>query len=352
MKEIKILGAGISGLVAGIILAKNNYQVKIFEKRSRVGSFFKKDVHSLRNYLYDYDVIDEYKRLGIDISNIYPVFKEFRYSPSLKCLEIYSKDKPLFYNFLRGYEDEHSLDNELLKIAKNCGVQIFFNHIIDLGKEINIVATGASSMKIMGYGGHYKKTSNVNAVPIHYFLDNRYAPQGYIYITPFFNEFSLVITTTKIEDKEQLKKRFNAFLENNSIIKKNLENAEFKNEIFGYASFNIFKSAVKANKLYIGEAAGFLDAATGFGTHYAIISGYLAAKTIINNENYNKLWKEYFGKELKARYSKRMRLQKLKIIEQEKIIEDLIEKYGNKISFKDYRKIKEKEIKCQKLKKS
>lgn len=345
MKKIKILGAGISGLVAGIILAKNGYKVEIFEKRSRIGSYFEKSIHCLRNYLYDYDVIDEYKRLGINISNIYPIFKEFRFSPTLKYVEIYSKDKPLFYNFIRGYKDKYSLDNELLKTAENYGVKINFNCDMDLkNKEINIVATGASSINIIGYGRHYKKKFN-SKIPIYYFLDNRYAPQGYVYITPFLNEFSLVITTPKIKNKDLLKKRFNTLLENNNIIKKILKNTEFKNEIFGYASFNIPENAIKANKLYIGEAAGFLDAATGFGVHYAIISGYLAAKAIINNENYNKLWKQYFKQELKVRYLKRMQLQKLSITEQEKIIENLIKKYGNKISFDNYKKIKGSEIK-------
>ena len=89
-KQIKILGAGISGLVSGIILAKNGYPVKIFEKRSRVGSFLKKDIHTLKNYYYGYDVIEKYKELGIKISHFYPIFKEFRFSPSLKHIEIYS----------------------------------------------------------------------------------------------------------------------------------------------------------------------------------------------------------------------------------------------------------------------
>lgn len=341
-KQIKILGAGISGLVAGITLAKNSYKVEIFEKRPRIGSFFKKSIHSVRNYFYNYNVIEKYKRLGIDASNFYPIFKEFRYSPSLsKSVEIYSRKEPLFYNFIRGYDDKNSLDNELLKLAKDYGVDIYFDQKIDPNnKNIDIVATGAYCAKYVGYGAHYRNISNIKIDSIYYFSNNHYAPEGYIYILPFLDEFSLVITTTKIKNKNQLKKRFDKLKKDNNIIKEILKDAEFINEIFGIASFGIPRTAIKDGKLYIGEAAGFLDATTGFGIHYAIFSGYLAAKAIINNENYDKLWKKHFEQELKAKYSKRINLGKIKIKEQEKITEDLIKQYGNKISIEDYKKIK------------
>jgi len=341
-RQIKILGAGISGLSAGIILARNGYEVEIFEKRSRVGSYFEKSIHSVRNYFYSYDVIEKYKKLGINASNFYPIFKEFRYSPSLsKSVEIYSGKEPLFYNFIRGYDDKNSLDNELLKLAKDYGVQVYFDQKIDPNnKNIDIVATGAYCAKYIGYGAHYKNFSDIRINSIYYFLNNHYAPGGYIYILPFLDEFSLVIATTKIKDKDQLKKRFSKLKKENNIIKKVLKKAKFINEVFGVASFDFPKTAIKDGKLYIGEAAGFLDATTGFGIHYAIFSGYLAAMAIINNENYDKLWKKYFGQELKAKYSKEANFKKMNIKEQEKIIEDLIKQYGDKISIEDYKKIK------------
>lgn len=341
-RQIKILGAGISGLSAGITLAKNGYEVEIFEKRLRIGSYFKKSIHSVRNYFYNYNVIEKYKKLGINASNFYPVFKEFRYSPSLsKSVEIYSEKEPLFYNFIRGYDDKNSLDNQLLKLAKDYGVHVYFDQKIDPNnKNIDIVATGAYCAKYIGYGAHYKNFSNIKIDSIHYFLNNHYAPEGYIYILPFLDEFSLVIASTKIRDKNQLKKRFSKLKKENNIIKEILKDVKFINEIFGIASFGIPKTAIRDGKLYIGEAAGFLDATTGFGIHYAIFSGYLAAMATINNENYDKLWKKHFEQELKIKYSRRKNSGKINIKKQEKIIEDLIKQYGNKISIEDYKKIK------------
>ncbi|MFO0753773.1 MAG: hypothetical protein U0411_10680, partial [Thermodesulfovibrionales bacterium] len=44
--------------------------------------------------------------------------------------------------------------------------------------------------------------------------------------------------------------------------------------------------------LYVGESAGFQDFLWGFGMRYAIRSGYLAAKSFIENTDYDALWKE------------------------------------------------------------
>jgi len=339
-KKIGILGAGISGLSTGIALAKNGFDVEIYEKRSRVGSFFKKDVHSLRNYSYDNDVLEQYKELGINLSIFCPVFKEIRYTPSLKKIEIYSNKKPLFYNFLRGYKDKNSLDNALLESAKDSGVKIKFNQDIkDNDKNIDVIATGASSIDYVGYGAHYKIKSDKKIDSIHYFLDDHYAPKGYIYILPFLNEFSLVLATTKIKDKDQLKKNFNEFRKNN-IVKEILKETEFVNEIFGFASFKTNKN-IKGKKMFIGEAASFLDASTGFGTHYAIISGCLAAKSVIEEKNYYKLCEDYFGEELEKKRLKRKKIEKMNLDQQEKNLCDLINKHGKAISIDVYKKIKE-----------
>lgn len=335
-RNIRILGAGISGLVAGITLAKSGLKVKVFEKRSRVGSFFEKNIHSFRNYIYDYDVIEKYKQIGIEIPHTYPIFKEFRFSPSLKCVEIYSKSKPLFYNFFRGYKDEKSLDVELYKLAKKNGVKFYFNQNLN-NTEVDIIATGARTVKGIAYVEHYKVCSEIAPNSIYMFLNNDYSPRGYTYILPFNNEVSVGIASTKKESRSDFKKRFNNFKNNNPIIKKNLQNAKFENENFGFAFYDLPKTAMENGKLYVGEAAGFLDAVSGFGTHYAILSGYLAAKAIIENKNYDNLWQEAFGDELKIQYLRRNKLEKFTNRDYEKTIENLIRNYGNKISAREYK---------------
>lgn len=348
-KQIRILGAGISGLVSGIILAKNGYQVEIFEKRARIGSFFEKDIHSLRNYSYNCDVIEKYKKLGIQISKVHTIFKEIRCVAPSKCIEIFSKNKPLFYNVIRGYNDKYSLDVKLFEQAKKLGVRIYFNQTINPDKKnINIIATGAPNRNKKGiaYGRYYKTVSIIEPNTLYFFLNNDNASSyGYTYLLPFSNNQIFLCLVATPEDKSRLKKRFDTLLEKNNIIKKILKNAQQQNEVFGFGFFDTPKTAIKNKKLYVGEAAGFLDASTGFGLHYAILSGYLATQSIIKNNDYDELWEKTFGKELETKYARRLYLEKLGIIGQKKIIENLIKNYGKKISINNYKKYTENIIK-------
>lgn len=337
-KKIKILGAGISGMTAAIVLSRAGYRVDIYEKRKHVGSFFEKDIHSFRNYLYDYDVIEKYKQIGVGISNVYPIYKEFRYAPSLKKIEIHSDDKPLFYNYFRGCKDERSFDVELYKAAKKEGIGFHFNKNVKID-HVDIVATGARSANFLGYGEYYSGVTGIAPNSNYIFLNNRYSPNGYGYILPFNNEVVVILGSAKIESKSQLKKRFNLFKSENPIIKSAISGAKLENEIFGYLHYSLPTTAMKKGKLYVGECAGFLDSATMFGVHYAILSGYLAARSIIEDTNYDIEWKKVFGEELRHQFFKREKLQKLENEDYEKLIDDIIGSHGNKILSNEYRKL-------------
>jgi phytoene dehydrogenase-like protein len=50
MENIKIMGAGISGLSAAINLATAGYNVDVFEKRSDCGLRFDRDINGLENW--------------------------------------------------------------------------------------------------------------------------------------------------------------------------------------------------------------------------------------------------------------------------------------------------------------
>lgn len=68
----------------------------------------------------------------------------------------------------------------------------------------------------------------------------------------------------------------------------------------GIGSFST-KNVFKRNKtLFVGECAGLQDLLGGFGIRYAITSGFLAAKSIIDNEDYERVAKKQFEHKLKA----------------------------------------------------
>jgi len=66
-----------------------------------------------------------------------------------------------------------------------------------------------------------------------------------------------------------------------------------RTEIFSApVNFYFLKKAHINQQYYIGEAAGFQDYLAGFGMLYAFKSGYLAAKSIIEDCDYDRLWQK------------------------------------------------------------
>ncbi len=59
----------------------------------------------------------------------------------------------------------------------------------------------------------------------------------------------------------------------------------------GYANFRLPRTAVQGGHPVIGEQAGFQDALAGFGMRYALRSGILAAKSLIEDVDYTLLWR-------------------------------------------------------------
>tara|TARA_B100000508_G_C11404816_1_gene250188 strand:- start:398 stop:937 length:540 start_codon:yes stop_codon:yes gene_type:complete len=80
----------------------------------------------------------------------------------------------------------------------------------------------------------------------------------------------------------------------------------------GYVNFSLNQQLVKHNRIYyVGERAGFQDALFGFGMRYALLSGYLAAQSIIEKTSYPKLCEEQIIPQMKTSLSNRWLFSRL-----------------------------------------
>lgn len=86
------------------------------------------------------------------------------------------------------------------------------------------------------------------------------------------------------------------------ILKDLLKGAKPENIISGFAHYNNFAQLRSNGRQKVGEVGGFLDAATGFGMHYALVSGYLAASIAIKKITI--LWKKKLYQSLEGSLSK------------------------------------------------
>ena len=58
----------------------------------------------------------------------------------------------------------------------------------------------------------------------------------------------------------------------------------------GSGNFQRVASTRSGDHCYVGESAGFQDALFGFGLRYALTSGYLAGRSLTENDDYEHAW--------------------------------------------------------------
>jgi len=289
-KPVKILGAGLSGLTCALNLAKAGYKVDVYERCPLVGGHYKQNPQMLPNWFSKEDVIEELEKCNIKINWINKIEQIEIYLKDQKVV-FYGKKSPIGYTVLRGGED--SFEADLAKQAVSQGVRIITNFEKDI--KVDVVATGVSKILTVGYGQVYQGKFDPATLKVLFNPD--YSPTvGYCYFFPHSREVATVKTSKTLKDEGvDVKKNLEEF-------KKQYLGEKIRRENFLYdfgtkRSFSIPKTAVSKRSFLVGEAAGFQDELFRFGMRYAIISGYLAAKAIIENLNYDQLWKRRFKKE-------------------------------------------------------
>lgn len=284
MKEtVNIIGAGPAGLTAAIVLRKNGFPVKVYEMSSDVGHRLHGDFQGLENWSDEKDIIELLKELGLNINFLcVPYYGGTVYAPEMDPVIVHSK-RPIFYLVRRG-SMPGTLDIGLKEQALSLGVDIIFNHRLKTFERTAIVATGAKVADVVAVGITFTTAMKNQAVVV---LNDAIAPKGYAYL--LVNEGYGTMITVIYRDYAGANKYF----ENMMRFFKNNIKMDIKNEkrLGCYGNFFMRDTQIRYKKLYVGEAAGFQDCLWGFGMRYAILSGYLAAKSFINNSDYDKLWK-------------------------------------------------------------
>ncbi|MBN2518311.1 MAG: NAD(P)/FAD-dependent oxidoreductase [Candidatus Altiarchaeota archaeon] len=289
--EIRIAGAGISGLTAAVVLAKNGFNVTVYEKTSRPGGSHFGDFQFLENWTTEGDVLEFLKSIGLEVNFPYYEFSELPfYSPSLNEYKLKS-DLPIAYLVKRG--GEGSIDEGLARQAGGHSVKIEFRKRV-FEKDVDIISTGPKKIVGFSFGANFKTDSDDRAM---FLFDNILSPGSYSYFAAVDGRATIVCFSkpkTVKEHSEHLERIITEFQ------KIHYFSTEDKESFSGFSNFFLPKTAVKNGRIYTGEAAGFQDAFAGFGMRYAILSGYFAARAIIEELNYDKLWKPEFFDQMKT----------------------------------------------------
>ncbi len=303
MREpINIVGAGPSGLTAAIVLARHGFPVRVFELAADVGHRLNGDFQGLENWSSEQDITGFLAECGLEINFLCEPYRGGTiYAPGKPPVFIAS-DRPIFYLVKRGAFPA-SLDMGLKEQAQAAGVEIIFNKRFDTANGSGIVGTGPCGVDILAAGITFTTSMEDRAVVL---FDDAIAPKGYAYL--LVNRGCGTLATVMYRDFNREKECF-ARLEQFFRAGEKVDIADAR-RFTSYGNFFIRSSQVHQNSLYVGESAGFQDGLWGFGLRYAILSGYLAAQSIITGADYDRLWKERLRPMLETSLVNRFLLEK------------------------------------------
>lgn len=280
---VSIIGAGPSGLACAIVLARAGYSVIVHEARSHAGRRFHGDFQGLENWSCEEDILQELTRSGIEPAFDYVAVRAgIAFDAWGERYDIQSRD-PLYYLVRRG-SDAGTLDQDLLKQALSLGVEVRFD---DRVKEVDgaaVLAGGPRTADAIA-AGYVFDTSMADGNWVCF--DNKLAPLGYSYLLIHGGRgtvASCMFTGFKHE-AEYVARTVTAFQDRVGLTMRN------ERRFGGYANFRLPRTAVQGGHLVIGEQAGFQDALAGFGMRYALRSGILAARSIVEGIDYTPLWR-------------------------------------------------------------
>jgi len=291
-KKIKIAGAGVAGLTSAINLAKADFKVEVYESCQKVGKEQAENPQMLPNWLSQGDVIEELEGCNIKINWREQIREIEIFLGSGRKILISGKKIPVGYTILRG--GDSSLEKSLAQEAENLGVKIITNfEVKENDLDFDILATGSSQVLTLGYGQVFRGRSGFEADKTKVIFDQKLTPSlGYGYFYPWSQNSAVVKISKRFDEKISLKESLEKLKK--EYLTEDLKGKDFLQEFFTKRSFQVPKSAKINNSLLVGERAGFQDQLFRFGIRYAVFSGYFAAKSIIENLDYDKLWKEHF----------------------------------------------------------
>lgn len=285
MREpLNIVGAGLAGMTAAIVLRRHDIPVRIYEKFPDAGYRLHGDFQGFENWSSEKDVTQILQEIGIDINFLYvPYYDGTIYAPALAPLEVTS-GRPIFYLVKRG-AISGSLDFGLRRQAEALGVDFVFNHRAGEREKSAIVGTGPTGADAVAIGMTFETSREDMAVVA---FDDTFAHRGYAYLLVHrgCGTMASVHYGARTADKDSYRRMVDFFAREMCLDVRN------ENSFAGYASFFLRNSQIHHNRLYVGESAGFQDCLWGFGMRYAILSGYLAARSIIEGSNYDRLWRK------------------------------------------------------------
>jgi flavin-dependent dehydrogenase len=282
-EPIRIAGAGPSGLAAAIALARAGRPVEVHETRADVGTRFIGDLQIIEGSSEREPVPEFLERIGIERNFYFRPATAATFYDHRGVSRTIASDHPYGYFIRRGPEDA-SLDRGLLEQARRHGARVIFNSRLDPAKA-DIVATGPATPD-----GLAREMTWFTADPerIDVYFNHHLSPGGYSYL--FILDGRATFGCAIVADF----RRIDEYFDHSLAAAKRMHPFEIPEETrtaYSYMNFHLKRAATQNGSRFVGEAAGFQDYLFGLGIRYALTSGWLAARSIVEQRSFDELWK-------------------------------------------------------------
>lgn len=289
--KVAVIGAGVSGLSAAISLEKYGIIPDVFEIKPKVGELFNHVAGLL--HVINRPINDPLKYLdntfGIRIAPLNVLNKIIMHGPTVTATV---KSSKLGYMFLRG-QGTSSVENQMyekLTASVNFNVNADYKKL-KIEYDYVIVATG--NHQIAKETGCWQelistwvRVANVigkfdtNALIM--WVNTLYCKSGYVYLVPFNENRAVLVMIVPYITKDELQHYWDAFLKIEKIDMDIVNTVDLQ-----HTSGNCFPHRYE-NLFFIGNAGGAIEPFLGFGMFNSVISGALAAKSIIRSSDFEK----------------------------------------------------------------
>ncbi|HVG24210.1 MAG TPA: hypothetical protein VND45_08675 [Thermoanaerobaculia bacterium] len=155
--------------------------------------------------------------------------------------------------------------------------------------EADVIATGPSTPDGLAREMTWR-TNDAERVDV--FFNHHLAPGGYSYL--FILEGIATFGCAIVADFKKIDEYFEHSLQAAQQVDPFTIPAETRTG-YSYMNFHLKNVATKNGARYVGEAAGFQDYLFGLGIRYALTSGWLAARSILEETDFDALWHRELG---------------------------------------------------------
>jgi len=284
-RPIRIAGAGPSGLAAAIVLAKAGRDVEVHEAKRDVGTRFIGDLQVIEAASESESVPAFLDRVGIARNFYFRGVDWATFYDHRGKARVIKSTAPYGYFIRRGAE-ENTLDRGLLAQARDAGAKVIFESRL---ASADIIATGPASPDGLAREMTWK-TDEPERIDV--FFNHLLSPGGYSYL--FILDGIATFGCAIVAGFKQIDDYFDHSLAEVRKIHPFETPGETRTG-YSYMNFHLKRAATSNGSRFVGEAAGFQDYLFGLGIRYALTSGVLAARSILEQRDFDDLWRSELG---------------------------------------------------------